>query len=48
MSTKEYDLLVRVENCRNSQQQHIKIEATSRQEAKQKAINMGYKVICVK
>lgn len=48
MFKKEYDLLVTVENCKYSRQQHIKVEANNREEAKQKAINMGYKVISIR
>lgn len=48
MFTKEYDLLVIVKDCKYSRQQHIKIEANNREEAKQKAINMGYKVLTIK
>ncbi|MCM1296843.1 MAG: hypothetical protein NC311_14995 [Muribaculaceae bacterium] len=47
MAMREYDLWVRVKDSKSSQQQHIKIEATTLHEARQKAINMGYEVISI-
>lgn len=41
----EYTMLVRVRGNKYARQEYITVEAHNRQEAKQKAINMGYEII---